>query len=125
MPYSLCSRAREATAVRSMYTATRSPQLEKALAQQRRPSATRRKQQQKLFLKSLKKEIKLLVRKGRVSEEMEAAEMGKPISSGKKQRSAVVLNKAGGLREAGVQWKGLRELHRWLAVRGARRPSRS
>ena len=28
--------------------------------------------------------------------------MGKPISSGKKQRSAVVLNKkAGGLREAG------------------------
>ena len=37
--------------------------------------------------------------------------MGKPISSGKKQRSAVVLNKkAGGLRGAGVQWKGLREL---------------
>ena len=52
--------------------------------------------------------------------------MGKPISSEKKQRSAVVLNKkAGGLREAGVQWKGLRELHRWLAVRGARRPSKS
>lgn len=52
--------------------------------------------------------------------------MGKPISSGKKQRSAVVLNKkAGGLREAGVQWKVLRELDRWLAVRGTRRPSRS
>ena len=52
--------------------------------------------------------------------------MGKPISSGKKQRSAVVLNKkAGGLREAGVQWTELRELDRWLAVRGTRRPSRS
>ena len=37
--------------------------------------------------------------------------MGKPISSGKKQRSAVVLNKkAGGLRGAGVQWKGLKDL---------------
>ena len=54
-----------------MYTATHSPQLEKALAQQRRRSATRRKQQQKLFLKSLKKKRNQITgkkRKGQWSE---------------------------------------------------------